>query len=74
MFLAHAKDDTVVVPDNSRMLYEALRAHKVAAEYLELPEGGHGLNGYKGPTWDAWQEKSLDWLASRKLIPRVDAR
>ncbi len=67
MFLAHAKDDTVVVPDNSRMLYEALRAHKVAAEYLELPEGGHGLNGYKGPTWDAWQMKSLDWLASRNL-------
>ena len=49
MFLAHAKDDTLVVPDNSRMLYEALKAHKVAAEYLELPSGGHGLNGYKGP-------------------------
>ena len=25
MFLAHAKDDTLVAPDNSRMLYDALR-------------------------------------------------
>jgi acetyl esterase/lipase len=69
MFLAHAKDDTAVVPDHSRMMYEALKAHKVAAEYLELPSGGHGLNGYKGPMWDAWQTKSLKWLAAQKLIP-----
>src|SRR5262249_54587353 len=53
-FLAHAKDDKPVPPDNSRMFYEALRASKVPAEYLELPSGGHGLNGYKGPMWDAW--------------------
>jgi len=69
MFLAHAKDDKVVVPENSRMLYEAFRAHRVAAEYLELPSGGHGLNGYQGPMWDAWQAKSLEWLAGLKMIP-----
>ena len=46
------------------MLYEALKAHKVPAEYLELPSGGHGLNGYKGPMWDAWQTKSLEWLGA----------
>ena len=74
MFLAHAKDDTVVAPDNSRMLYEALKAHHVPAEYLELPSGGHGLNGYKGPMWDAWQTKSLEWLAAQKLIPATDAK
>lgn len=68
MFLAHAKDDTAVVPDNSRMLHKALQAHQVASEYLELPSGGHGLNGYKGPMWDAWQAKSLEWLAAQKLI------
>jgi acetyl esterase/lipase len=66
MFLAHAKDDTAVVPDHSRMMYEALKAHKVAAEYLELPSGGHGLNGYKGPMWDAWQTKLLQWLREQK--------
>lgn len=69
MFLAHALDDKAVVPDNSRMLYESLRAHQVPAEYLELPGGGHGLNGYQGPMWDAWQARSLEWLAQLKLIP-----
>jgi len=69
MFLAHALDDKVVVPDNSRMLYEALRAHHVPAEYLQLPSGGHGLNGYQGPMWDAWQAQSLEWLAQLKMIP-----
>jgi acetyl esterase/lipase len=67
MFLAHALDDKVVVPDNSRQLHEALKAHHVATEYLELPSGGHGLNGYKGPMWDAWQTKSLEWLAALKI-------
>jgi acetyl esterase/lipase len=62
-FLAHAVDDTVVPPENSKAFYEALLAHKVPAEYLELPNGGHGLSGYKGPSWDAWQAKSLEWLA-----------
>jgi acetyl esterase/lipase len=69
MFLAHAKNDATVSPDNSRMMCEALRAHGVAAEYLELPSGGHGLNGYKGPMWDAWQAKSLEWLAAQKMLP-----
>ena len=68
-FLAHAKDDRPVPPENSRMFYEALRTHKVPAHYLELPSGGHGLNGYQGPMWDAWQKGSLVWLAEMKLVP-----
>lgn len=69
MFLAHAKDDTVVTPANSRLLFEALQAQDIVAEYLELPRGGHGLNGYQGPMWDAWQNKSLEWLTTLKVIP-----
>ena len=68
-FLAHALDDRAVHPDNSLRFYEALQAHHVAAEYLQLPSGGHGLNGYRGPMWDAWQTKSLEWLAAQKLVP-----
>lgn len=68
-FMAHAKDDKVVVPENSQALYDALLAQKVKAKYLELPSGGHGLNGYKGPMWDAWQEQSLAWLAELKFVP-----
>lgn len=67
-FLAHAKDDTLVSPDNSREFHAALRAHDVASEYLELPSGGHGLNGYKGPMWEAWQKQSLAWLEVQKLF------
>lgn len=65
-FLAHAADDQPVPPENSRMFHKALQAHKVASTYLELPSGGHGLNGYQGPMWDAWQANSLEWLNGLK--------
>jgi len=84
-FLAHALDDKLVSPENSRMYAAAMKAKGVAAEYLELPNGGHGLNGYKGPSWDAWQAASLKWLEaqgflsanlppSTKLIPATDTQ
>ena len=68
-FLAHARNDEPVPPDNSKAFYEALQAHMIRSQYLELPSGGHGLDGYKGPMWDAWQTKSLEWLAELKIIP-----
>lgn len=68
-FLAHALDDTPVPPENSKALYEALQAKKIPSKYLELPSGGHGLNGYKGPMWEAWQKQSLVFLAEQELIP-----
>ena len=68
-FLTHAADDKVVVPDNSLHFYEALLAKNVPAKYLALPSGGHGLNGYKGPMWDAWQKQSIEWLAEMKMLP-----
>lgn len=68
-FLAHAVDDQAVPPEHSKLFYHALQAQQIPAQYLELPSGGHGLNGYKGPMWDAWQEQSLAWLAQRKIIP-----
>ena len=71
-FLAHALDDKVVIPEHSRMFFAALQTNKVPAKYLELPQGGHGLNGYKGPMWDAWQNQSLEWLAGQKFIPKED--
>lgn len=69
MFLAHAVNDKPVPADNSKALYAALQAHKIPSEYLELPSGGHGLDGYKGPMWDEWQAKSLVWLQRLKFIP-----
>jgi len=69
-FLAHALDDNVVPPSNSAAFRDALKAHGVPVEYLQLPSGGHGLNGYKGPMWDAWQNASLEWLAKRGFLRR----
>lgn len=71
-FLTHAVDDKPVPPENSRMFYESLQKHKVPARYLELPSGGHGLNGYKGPMWDAWQKQSLEWL--EEVLPTPPAK
>lgn len=67
-FLAHARDDKPVPPANSQAFHKALIAKGVPCKYLELPSGGHGLNGYKGPMWDAWQAQSLQWLAKQELI------
>ena len=54
-YLAHALDDTVVPLENSQMFHEALKAKKWLRNFWHCPPGGHGLNGYKGPMWDAWQ-------------------
>ncbi len=62
VYLAHAIDDRPVPPDNSRRFHAALKSKNVPTVYLELPNGGHGLNGYKGPSWDAWQKGSIEWL------------
>jgi acetyl esterase/lipase len=73
-FMAHAKDDGPVPPENSEMFHKALQAAGVKSEFLLLPSGGHGLNGYKGPMWDAWQTRSLAWLAENKFIPADAAK
>lgn len=73
-FLAHALDDKAVPPDNSRQFAEALKSHNIPVKYLELPSGGHGLNHYSGPMWDAWQKQSLEWLAAQGFTTRNRSR
>ncbi|MBG87230.1 MAG: alpha/beta hydrolase [Verrucomicrobiales bacterium] len=69
-YLAHAVDDKPVPPANSRMFHSAMKDAGRPCTYLELPNGGHGLNGYKGPNWDAWQAGSIRWLLELDLIPQ----
>ena len=45
VFMAHTVDDRPVPPENGRMLYAALQKKDIPSEYMELPDGGHGLNG-----------------------------
>jgi acetyl esterase/lipase len=70
-FLAHALDDKTVPIENSRLFHQACQAKGVPSKLLELSKGGHGLNGYKGPSWDAWQQQSLAWLRDQKFIPEA---
>ncbi|MES2441015.1 MAG: alpha/beta hydrolase [Verrucomicrobiota bacterium] len=72
-FLVHAENDTLVVPANSQLYYDALVKHKVPAEYLKLPTGGHGLNGYQGEVWEQWKAASLKWMGKLRFIPAADA-
>jgi len=72
-YLAHAVDDRAVSIENSRMFAAALGSKGVASRLLELPSGDHGLDGYQGPMWDAWQSGALRWLAERQVIPVRDA-
>ncbi len=69
-FLAHAVDDKPVPPENSREFVAAMKVHRVSVELLELPSGGHGLNGCKGPLWEQWKAAALKWLTDQKVIPK----
>jgi len=70
IFMAHAVDDRPVPPENSRMLYAALQKKNIPSKYMELPDGEHGLNGYKGPSWDAWQTGSIQWLKEIGILSK----
>ncbi len=70
MFLTHAIDDKAVPVENSRQLVEALKSRNIPVSYMELPFGGHGLNHYQGPMWDAWQKQSIEWLAAQGFTSR----
>jgi len=72
-FLAHAIDDRPVPIGNSRGFHEACTRAGVNSRLLELPSGGHGLDGYKGPNWDAWQSGALAWLASLGIVAEPPA-
>lgn len=65
-FLAHAKDDKVVLSENSKLFYDALVKSGVSTKYLELERGDHGLNGHKGPMWERWQAHSIVWMQGLK--------
>ena len=62
VFMTHAVDDGAVPVQNSRLFHEACKKRNVPSKLLELPSGGHGLNGYKGPMWDKWQQQAIAWL------------
>jgi acetyl esterase/lipase len=57
-FLAHAKDDTVVPPDNSTLFHRALRKAKVDTTLRIYPTGGHNVTKEDNP----WKMDLEMWL------------
>ena len=62
VFLAHAVDDSVVPIENSRVFADEMKKFGRPVVLLELPDGNHGLNGYKGRSWDRWQSDAAAWI------------
>jgi len=69
VFMAHAIDDKPVPIANSRQFVTAMQKHQRPVELLELPSGGHGFNGCKGPLWEQWKAAALVWSVNQKIIP-----
>lgn len=69
VFIAHAIDDKPVPIENSRQFVAEMQKHQRPVELLELPSGGHGFNGCKGPLWEQWKAAALVWAAKENFIP-----
>jgi acetyl esterase/lipase len=68
-FLVHAIDDGGVLPANSEVMYEALKANGVKAELRLYEEGGHGFGlGRHGTDSVQWSDTFVEWLKRIKMI------
>jgi acetyl esterase/lipase len=68
-FIVAAKPDTIVSVKNSELFYAALRAHKIPAEFLELPVGRHGFGlATSQPSIGIWTTRCLVWMKSQGLL------
>ncbi len=61
-FIAHARDDTVVPVDNSRLFAEALQKTGVPVELHLYETGGHGFSLGVNAETGQWPARFLAWL------------
>jgi len=69
-FLAHAKDDTLVPPENSIQYHEALKKAGVATTLRIYRQGGHGVTKKPNP----WKAHLGDWMSESGILPEGAAR
>ncbi len=63
VFLIHADDDKVVVPQNSILFYEALKRNHVPATMTIYDHGGHGFGmALQDPLLSQWPMQVIGWL------------
>ena len=71
-FLAQAADDPISPVDNSLMMFDALRAAKVAAELHVFQFGGHGWGmGQPGTEVHAWPALFTKWAVQNAFLPSL---
>ena len=62
-FLAQSEDDPISPVENSILMYQALKDHKVPAELHLFQSGGHGWGlGKKDTNTGEWTNLFLNWL------------
>jgi len=69
-FLAHAKDDTLVPPENSIQYHEALKEAGVDTTLKIYRQGGHGVTKKPNP----WKANLGDWISESGILPEGVAR
>jgi acetyl esterase/lipase len=69
IFLVHANDDTVAGPENSAVMYLALKRANVPAELHIYAHGGHGFGVRKsGLPCSTWTESCIAWLRAQGML------
>lgn len=69
-FLAHAKDDGLVPPENSVLYHEALTREGVATTLKLYGSGGHDVTKKPNP----WKADLGDWMSEIGILPEGVAR
>ena len=69
-FLAHAKDDGLVPPENSMLYHEALKRAGVETTLKLYKQGGHGVTKKPNP----WKADLGDWMSEIGILPEGVAR
>lgn len=70
-FLFHTTADTVVLPENSILFYQALRAHKIPVELHIYETGRHGVGlAQNDPILRSWPARCEDWLRLRGVLDK----
>jgi len=67
--LIHAKDDSVVIPENSMLYHKALQENKIPSTLHLMEQGGHGfgISSTNKPT-KLWLALAKKWLIQRGII------
>lgn len=70
-FLLHTSTDTVVLPENSVRLYQALVKHQVPAELHIYRGGPHGVGLDRNPLTARWPESLDTWARHLGFLPKA---